>query len=139
MEEIYKNFSDLTRDIIELRREVFIEEQHVPMELELEANENQFIHCCIYLENKLIAYARVSKAQPFIIGRVCIKQGYRNQGFGRKIMQYAENQIPMHQVDICIHAQTKAKGFYEALDYISYGQTYVEANIEHVMMKKRKV
>ena len=38
---VYKNFKDITKESLELRREVFIMEQKVPLELELEADEDK--------------------------------------------------------------------------------------------------
>ncbi len=134
----YRNYNDITRDIIELRTKVFIEEQGVPIEEEIEADEGRYLHCCIYQRLELIAYARVSLTNPIGIGRVCVQRKYRNQGYGKKIMQYAELQIPMHSVEIQIHAQAHAQSFYEALGYIAYGQRFMEAGIEHIAMKKNK-
>ncbi|MDE7264575.1 MAG: GNAT family N-acetyltransferase [Anaeroplasmataceae bacterium] len=136
--EVYKNYADVTKDIIDIRRMVFIEEQGVPIELELEAEEKNYIHCCLYIEDKLIAYARVSKQTPITIGRVCVKKEFRHLGYGNKIMRYAENQISISNTDIFIHAQLQAKKFYESLGYIPFGNQFMEAKIEHIVMKKRK-
>ncbi|MCI9181647.1 MAG: GNAT family N-acetyltransferase [Acholeplasmatales bacterium] len=136
---VYKNFKDITKESLELRREVFIMEQKVPLELELEADEDKHIHCCLYENDILIAYARVFLSNPTIISRVCVKKEYRNLGYGKKIMGYAEAQIPMRKVEIQLHAQLHAATFYESLGYTSYGRSFSEANIEHINMKKNKV
>lgn len=138
MEE-FKNYPDITKEMIDIRREVFIEEQGVPIELELESNEKDYIHCCLYVNSILVAYARVSKQAPIFLGRVCVKKEYRHLGYGKKIMKYAENQISLSNIDIFIHAQLHAKAFYESLGYIPFGLSFMEAGIEHIAMKKRKV
>lgn len=130
-----KIFYDINEDIKSLRTEVFIKEQNVPIELEIEPDEDKYIHCCIYKDNLLIAYARVGVSYPAVIGRVCIKKIYRGLGYGRKIMQLAENQIPIN-TDIVLHAQLHAKEFYASLGYKEVGQPFMEANIKHIEMKK---
>lgn len=134
-----KNYKDITKECIELRREVFIIEQNVPIELELEAQEDRFIHCCLFLDDLLIAYARVFLSTPVSFGRVCVKKEYRHFGYGKKIMEYAEQQIPLHRIEIQIHAQLTAVPFYESLGYTCFGQKFSEANIDHILMKKYRV
>lgn len=125
----------LTADIQKLREEVFVQEQHVPVELEIEAGEDKYIHCCIYKEDELIAYARVSLSHPVGIGRVCVKKKYRGLGYGRKVMKLAEEQVT-ESTEIHLHAQIHAKGFYESLGYTPFGDLFLEAGIEHISMKK---
>ena len=75
--ETSKILYDINEDIKALRTEVFIEEQQVPVELEIESDEDKYVHCCIFSDEVLIAYARVRLTNPAIIGRVCIKKNYR--------------------------------------------------------------
>jgi predicted GNAT family N-acyltransferase len=35
-----------------------------------------------------------------------------------------------------LHAQTYARGFYERLGYVSFGDEYEEAGIAHISMRK---
>lgn len=136
--ESYKILNDINKDIVELRSEVFILEQNVPIELELESNEGDYVHCCLYLDDKLIAYARVLNSSTPMIGRVCVKKEYRHQGYGKQIMDLAERQIFLKPATILIHAQKSAQAFYEKLGYIPYGEYFTEANIPHIFMKKLK-
>ncbi|MDE7213129.1 MAG: GNAT family N-acetyltransferase [Anaeroplasmataceae bacterium] len=135
--ETSKILNDINDDIKALRTEVFIEEQHVPVELEIESEEDKYVHCCIYKDEILIAYARVYLSNPAIIGRVCVKKNYRDLGYGNKVMNLAENQISSN-TEIVLHAQLHAKGFYEGLGYEVVGQMFMEASIEHIEMKKKK-
>ncbi|MCM1131204.1 MAG: GNAT family N-acetyltransferase [Roseburia sp.] len=133
--ETSKILFDINEDIKTLRTEVFIIEQNVPVELEIEDNEDKYIHCCIYKEGILIAYARVYLSNPAIIGRVCVRKNYRKLGYGKKIMKLAEKEIKGIN-EIHLHAQTHAKGFYEALGYTPFGDFFLEAGIRHISMKK---
>ncbi|MDE5546180.1 MAG: GNAT family N-acetyltransferase [Anaeroplasmataceae bacterium] len=133
--ETSKILNDINEDIKALRTEVFIEEQNVPVELEIEVNEDRYIHCCIYKDDILIAYARVYLSTPAIIGRVCVKKNYRGLGYGRKVMQLAEGQLQRIN-EVHLHAQIHAQGFYEALGYTPFGDIFSEAGIKHIAMKK---
>ena len=135
--ETSKILYDISEDIKALRTEIFIEEQNVPVELEIEFDEDKYVHCCIYKDEILIAYARVYLSNPVIIGRVCVKKRYRDLGYGRKVMELAEEQIKGIN-EIHLHAQIHAKGFYEALGYTPFGDIFLEAGIEHISMKKIK-
>lgn len=136
--ETSKVLYDINEDIKSIRTEVFIAEQNVPVELEIESDEDRYIHCCIYKDENLIAYARVKLSNPAIIGRVCVKKDYRNLGYGRKVMELAEGQIQGIN-EVHLHAQLHAKGFYETLGYTPFGDIFLEAGIEHISMKKNKI
>ncbi|MDE7105848.1 MAG: GNAT family N-acetyltransferase, partial [Anaeroplasmataceae bacterium] len=114
--ETNKILYDINEDIQSLRTEVFVEEQQVPVELEIEPDEDKYVHCCIYKDKILIAYARVKLSHPAILGRVCVKKNYRGLGFGKKVMELAEEQIKGIN-EIHLHAQLHAKKFYEVLGY----------------------
>ena len=135
--ETSKILYDINDDIKKLRTEVFIIEQHVPVELEIEVDEDKYVHCCIYADNLLIAYARVKLSNPAIIGRVCVKKSYRGLGYGRKVMNLAESQISLN-TEIVLHAQLHAQKFYHSLGYKEVGQIFMEANIGHIQMNKKK-
>ncbi|MDE6656294.1 MAG: GNAT family N-acetyltransferase [Anaeroplasmataceae bacterium] len=136
--ETSKILYDINEDIKTLRTEVFNEEQNVPVELVIESDEDKYVHCCIYKDEILIAYARVFLSNPAIIGRVCVKKNYRGLGYGRKVMELAEEQIKGIN-EIHLHAQLHAKGFYEALGYTPFGDIFLEAGIKHISMKKNKI
>lgn len=135
--QVNKIYYTLTEDCKTLRTKVFVEEQKVPIELEIEPDEDKYIHCCIYEDGLLIAYARVFLSHPAIIGRVCVRKEYRNKGYGRKIMEFAESQIKGTN-EISLHAQIHAEGFYKILGYVPFGMPFMEAGIKHISMKKEK-
>lgn len=133
--ESYKVFNDITEDILNLRTDVFIKEQNVPVKLEVEKDEGKYLHCCIYMEDKLIAYARINNHfDVSIIGRVCVDKNYRHLGFGSKIMRFAEKQITTSRIEL--HAQCRVKDFYKKLGYQSVGEEFLEAGIKHITMIK---
>ena len=127
-----------------LRTEVFVNEQNVPKELELDEKDNSehTIHIGYFKDDKLIGVARLIDMDKDIIhiGRVAIDKEYRGKGIGRKLIIGCENiakQILKKEVIIESSAQIQAEKFYESLGYNRVNdKIYLDAGIEHVDMRK---
>lgn len=126
------------------RTKVFVEEQNVPIELELDEkdhNENT-VHIGYFSNDKLIGVARLIDLDKNIIhiGRVAIDKNYRGKGIGRDFIISCENtakHILKREVTIELSAQIQAEKFYESLGYNRVNDTiYLDAGIEHVDMRK---
>ncbi|MEZ7742029.1 GNAT family N-acetyltransferase [Gemella sp. 20925_1_85] len=127
-----------------LRIEVFVREQNVPLELELDEkdhNENT-VHIGYFSDDKLIGVARLIDLDKDIIhiGRVAIDENYRGKGIGRDLIIGCETttkEILKREVTIELSAQIQAEKFYESLGYNRVNDTiYLDAGIEHVDMRK---
>ena len=127
-----------------LRIEVFVKEQNVPIELELDDKDNSVdtIHIGYFLGNILVGVARLIDIDKDVIhiGRVVIDKEYRGQGIGRELIIGCENiakQILKKEVIIELSAQIQAEKFYESLGYNRVNDMiYLDAGIEHVDMRK---
>ena len=127
-----------------LRIEVFVKEQNVPIELELDDKDNSVdtIHIGYFLGNILVGVARLIDMDKDVIhiGRVVIDKEYRGQGIGRELIVGCENiakQILKKEVIIELSAQIQAEKFYESLGYNRVNDTiYLDAGIKHVDMRK---
>ena len=127
-----------------LRTEVFVNEQDVPKELELDEKDNSenTIHIGYFNDNKLIGVARLIDPDKDVIhiGRVVIDKEYRGQGIGRELIIGCENiaqQILKRKIVIELSAQIQAEKFYESLGYNRVNdKIYLDAGIEHVDMRK---
>ena len=127
-----------------LRIEVFVKEQNVPIELELDDKDNSVdtIHIGYFLGNILVGVARLIDMDKDVIhiGRVVIDKEYRGQGIGRKLIVGCENiakQILKKEVIIELSAQIQAEKFYESLGYNRVNDIiYLDAGIEHIDMRK---
>ena len=107
-----------------LRIEVFVKEQKVPMELELDEKDNSenTVHIGFFDNNKLIGVARLIDLDKDVIhiGRVVIDKEYRGQGIGRELIIGCENiaqQILKRKIIIELSAQIQAENFYKSLGY----------------------
>ena len=127
-----------------LRVKVFVKEQKVPVELELDDKDHSknTVHIGYFDDDKLIGVARLIDLDKDIIhiGRVAINKDYRGKGIGRKLIIGCETtakNILKREVIIELSAQIQAKKFYESLGYNRVNDTiYLDAGIEHVDMRK---
>ena len=127
-----------------LRIKVFVKEQNVPMELELDEKDNSenTVHIGFFDNNKLIGVARLIDFDKDVIhiGRVVVDKEYRGQGIGRELIIGCENiaqQILKRKIIIELSAQIQAENFYKSLGYNRVNDIiYLDAGIEHVDMRK---
>ena len=127
-----------------LRIKVFVEEQNVPIELELDEKDysENTVHIGYFDDDKLIGIARLIDLDKDVIhiGRVVIDKEYRGQGIGRELIIGCENitqQILKRKTIIELSAQIQAENFYKSLGYNRVNdKIYLDAGIEHVDMRK---
>ena len=127
-----------------LRIEVFVKEQKVPIELELDDKDHSdnTVHIGYFHEDNLIGVARLIDMDKDVIhiGRVVIDKEYRGQGIGRELIIGCENiaqQILKRKIIIELSAQIQAENFYKSLGYNRVNDIiYLDAGLEHVDMRK---
>ena len=127
-----------------LRIEVFVKEQKVPIELELDDKDysENTVHIGYFHDDNLIGVARLIDMDKDVIhiGRVVIDKEYRGQGIGRELIIGCENiaqQILKRKTIIELSAQIQAENFYKSLGYNRINdKIYLDAGIEHVDMRK---
>lgn len=127
-----------------LRTEVFVKEQNVPIELELDEKDNSeyTIHVGYFKDDKLIGVARLIDMDKEVIhiGRVAIDKNHRGEGIGYKLILGCEDiakNVLNRDFTIELGAQLYAENFYKKLGYNRINDNiYIEAGIEHIDMKK---
>jgi GNAT superfamily N-acetyltransferase len=131
--EIAENFA------LQIRIEVFVHEQGVPIEIEQDIYDFSALHAILFHDGIPIGTGRLFKEDSgstiYSIGRVCVLKSYRQQGFGRLIMNSLIEKAKHQRATQCqIHAQVTSRSFYERLCFMSTSDVFMEAGIEHVMM-----
>ena len=127
-----------------LRIKVFVKEQNVPIELELDDKDHSdnTVHIGYFHDDRLIGVARLIDMDKDVIhiGRVVIDKDYRGKGIGRKLIVGCETtakNILKREIIIELSAQIQAEKFYESLGYNRVNdKIYLDAGIEHVDMRK---
>ena len=143
MIKILKNKEELELGFA-LRIEVFVKEQNVPIELELDDKDysDNTVHIGYFHDDNLIGVARLIDMDKDVIhiGRVVIDKEYRGQGIGRELIIGCENiaqKILKRKTIIELSAQIQAEKFYKSLGYNRVNdKIYLDAGIEHVDMRK---
>ena len=117
-----------------IRKEVFIREQGVPQELELDEQDETAIHVLAYQDGQCIGTARLVNLgnQSMQIGRMAVLTQYRGNGIGKRILEeLIELSRKQGTSSIILHAQITAIAFYEKLGFLPEGPEYLEAGIAH--------
>jgi predicted GNAT family N-acyltransferase len=134
------NYSEETQGIEQIRRRVFHEEQNINEELEFDGLDETSEHLLAYLNQEPIGTLRIREVNPKTvkIERLAVLVTVRNQGIGRKLMEYAIALIKQKNryEQIVIHAQYHLKHFYQSFGFQSVGESFEEAEILHIKMIK---
>lgn len=125
-----------------IRRKVFIEEQNVPEELELDEYDKQADTQYVLLidsKGNSMGTARFRSYGDDVlkIERLAVLAEQRGNGAGKMIMEAVETAAKQAGYKCMkLAAQLHARKFYERLGYQSHGKIYLEAGIEHIDMSK---
>jgi predicted GNAT family N-acyltransferase len=120
-----------------IRRLVFIEEQSVPKEIEIDEYESIANHFLVTIDNQPVATGRLRpKDQLIKFERIASIPTVRGLGAGKVLMNYMLEYALKNYSDYlpAMHAQKSAYGFYEKLGWIPVGEEFTEADIQHQMM-----
>lgn len=119
-----------------IRRQVFIEEQKVPADMEWDEFDATSNHFLAFENDHAIACARLKADGQ--IGRMAVLSNHRNKGIGKKLLQFVLQTASEQNFDaLYLHAQVSAISFYEKHGFISQGEIFHEADIPHRKMLKK--
>ena len=131
--------SDEISACVMLRKAVFMAEQNVSLEEEIDGRDSEAIH---FLGGAITAPQCVARVRLIDktakIERVCVALKRRRTGLGTALMQH------IHLALACdpkverfkLEAQTQALKFYEKLGYVVEGDEFQDAGIAHFMMTR---
>jgi predicted GNAT family N-acyltransferase len=131
--------SDLMRDAFGLRYEVFVEEQGVSRELEMDELDAIATHLIALRGDEIVGTLRMLEHEGAVkIGRVAVRAAARRSGIGARLMQHAAAIASDRGfAEIILHAQVSVTSFYRRLGYVEEGDRFDEAGIPHVAMRKK--
>ena len=133
--------SDLMRYAFELRYEVFVDEQGVPRELEVDEFDPHATHLVAVRDDQVIGTLRMLEHEGAAkIGRVAVRAAARRTGIGARLMDRAAAIASERGfVEIVLHGQVAVADFYRRLGYVEEGDLFDEAGIPHIAMRKKIV
>ncbi|WP_119327024.1 GNAT family N-acetyltransferase [Companilactobacillus musae] len=130
--------SDIYQDSINIRKAVFIDEQNVPKNLEIDDNEANCTYFNLYVDNQPVATARFFPTEDngIHVQRVAVLKNFRHQNLGsnllKNIIKFAQKNNYKY---VILGAQDHAQLFYKKLGFHVVGNQYQEVGILHHDMK----
>ncbi|MGE3960953.1 MAG: GNAT family N-acetyltransferase [Dehalococcoidia bacterium] len=129
------------QEAFSIRLRVFVEEQHVPIEEEVDAFDERpgarddVVQVLVRVDGQPAATARLllghHEGYPHV-GRVAVLAEHRGTGLGRVVMEALHQEARRRgERGITLSAQLHAIPFYERLGYVARGPVYLDAGIEH--------
>ncbi|EGK13010.1 GNAT family acetyltransferase [Desmospora sp. 8437] len=125
--------------VMSIRFQVFVEEQKVPLSLEIDEWEETATHFLARSAGKPAGAARLRFLSDGIgkVERVAVLPSQRGTGMGRALMKAVEEFASDHGVTLIkLHAQIQALPFYRKLGYRTVGEPFIDAGIQHREMEK---
>ncbi len=124
---------------LSIRREVFIEGQDVPVDLELDGRDDEATHFLARADGESVGTARLRDYGDGVakVERVAVREPHRGEGWGRRIMAAVEEharEVGYERVHLA--AQVPVVGFYERLGYEVASEEFMDAGIPHRSMEK---
>lgn len=133
--------SELEREhAYDVRKKVFVEEQGVPLSLEIDEFDEIATHFVVYSEEKPIGAGRFREIEKGIgkVERVCVLKEYRGKHIGNLVMHALEKHASENGFQkILLNAQSYAVPFYEKLGFIVTSPEFMDADIPHRAMEKK--
>ena len=122
--------------VFRIRIRVFVCEQRVPAEIELDVDDQQALHFLAFQSGKAVGTARVVVEQGVAkIGRMAVLKSYRRKGVGAALLKCAIGAARrLRARRTYLNAQLAVRGFYERLGFQSVGPVFLEAGIRHRKM-----
>jgi len=131
------SWSEIKEHAMPIRLAVFVEEQNVPIEEEVDDMDPLSLHALATNESGVVV--GTGRLLPDgHIGRMSVLEPYRGQGVGSSVLRALVAQaLRSGFMEVVLHAQTHAKDFYSRHEFVAEEEVFYEANIPHVIMRRR--
>lgn len=126
------------QDALMIRTTVFVDEQHVPADREVDEDEAKAIYFVAYDSGLPVATARLLPEHGgYHVQRVAVMKAYRHHGVGQVLLEQLTAYAKAHGIKTMrLDAQVQAVGFYKALGYqLTDRPEFLDAGIRHREMQ----
>ncbi|MFY9203478.1 MAG: GNAT family N-acetyltransferase, partial [Limnochordia bacterium] len=122
-----------------IRWRVFVDEQHVPPELEQDEYDQTAVHFGAFDHGQMVGTGRiVIHGEKGKIGRLAVLKPYRGRGIGMQLLEAMVGYLTeLGLSEAYLGAQIQAVGFYEKAGFAAEGELFDDAGIPHRMMRKK--
>jgi predicted GNAT family N-acyltransferase len=124
-------------DALDIRKTVFVDEQHCPIDIERDQYDKTAIHVVLYEGNKAVGCGRIIVMKDYFkLGRIAVLKEERGKHYGDMIVRLLLfKSFNMGAPEVRLGSQLQATGFYEKFGFESYGENYLEGGIAHQSMR----
>jgi predicted GNAT family N-acyltransferase len=123
-----------------LRMQVFVNEQKVPREIEIDQLDPDCTHAIAEdASGRVIGTGRLLPVEGKTgrIGRMAVYADWRGRGVGAAILKALMSEAKRRGAnEIVLHAQIHAEAFYLQHGFLRQGDVYEEAGIAHITMRR---
>ena len=134
LEILIKSWQEASQDAYLIREKVFIQEQGVPEDMELDKFDHISNHALAYEGRLCVGTGRLVRLNSHHakIGRMAVLSAFRNRGIGKAILSRLIALAKAEGVlTLTLHSQISAIPFYAKMGFIVEGPIYDEAGIAH--------
>lgn len=131
--------SQIYRDCLNIRTKVFVEEQKVPADMEVDDYEDKCNYYTLYVDQTPAATARYYPTDDngIHVQRVAVSKDFRKQGLASEVVNRIIKDAKSNGYSyVILGAQDQANGFYKKLGFKVVGGQYLDAGIFHHDMRK---
>ena len=116
-----------------IRFEVFVREQNVPAEIELDELDAQSVHALAFEADEAVGTGRLLPDGH--IGRMAVLKAWRGRGVGAQLLEVLLKEAKhVGHGEVILSAQVHALAFYRKHGFEARGPVYEEAGIPHQAM-----
>jgi YbgC/YbaW family acyl-CoA thioester hydrolase len=128
----------------QVRTEVFVQEQGVPLQMEWDEQDATAVHAVVYNQlnmplatGRLLVAGAEHGAQVGQIGRMAAKRVLRGTHLGSTVLDALVQQAQARgDRQVILHAQRSAAAFYAKAGFAEHGEPFEEVGIPHIPMAK---
>lgn len=123
----------------DIRRKVFVDEQQVPIHIEMDEHDSTATHFVGYNLQQPVAAGRIREIESGVgkVERVSVLQEFRGQHIGVLMMEAMESHArSAGMATLKLNSQSYAIPFYEKLNYTVTSPEFLDAGIPHRTMEK---
>lgn len=134
----FKMYEQLPLEAVQIRQEVFVEEQG--FEVEFDETDHHARHIVLFDDEMPVGVCRFyldDDKNAYVLGRVAVRKEFRGRSFGLMLVQEAEKQVRALRGDkLLLAAQTQVREFYEKQGYAAEGEEFLDEYCPHIWMSK---
>ncbi|MBL7013679.1 MAG: GNAT family N-acetyltransferase [Candidatus Marinimicrobia bacterium] len=122
------------RTAMEIRTNVFVDEQNVPMDVEMDEFDATSTHVLASWQRQPAGTARWRETdEGWKLERFAVLKDYRGKQIGASLVRFIMNNLDLSKT-VYLYAQESVINFYKPFGFVEEGERFYEANIPHMKM-----